>query len=80
MSRPFHGLTGSAAGHQSIAPRFKPRLAYVGRMFHLSIRLITFGGHSAHLAYPVQKGDRETAASVLMSILLRHLTTGTERV
>ena len=28
-------------------------------MFHLSPRLISFGGHSAHLAYLVHKSDHE---------------------
>jgi len=48
-------------GHRSIAPGFKPRLGYVRRVFHLSLHLITFGGHSSHLAYLVHKSGRKTA-------------------
>ena len=51
----LHGLTGSAGGHRSIAPGFKPRPGYIRRVFHLSLRLITFEGRSDHLAYLVHK-------------------------
>ena len=47
----LHGLTGSAVGHRTTTPGFKPRPGYVRRVFHISLRLITFGGRSAHLAY-----------------------------
>ena len=56
---PIH--TSSAGGHRSIAPGFKLRPGYVRRLFHLSLRLITFGGRSAHLAYHVDNSDRKTA-------------------
>ena len=49
----YHGLTGSAVGHRFIAPWFKPQLGYVRRMFHLSLRFITFGVRPAHLATKV---------------------------
>jgi hypothetical protein len=39
-----HVLTGSAVGHRSLAPGFKARPGYVRRVFHLSLRLITFEG------------------------------------
>ena len=51
----LHGLTGSAVSHRSIAPRFKPRPSYVKRVFRLSLRLITRGARSVHLAYCVHK-------------------------
>ena len=57
----LRGLTGSAISHRSIAPRFKPRPGYVRRVFHLTLRLITFGGRSAHLAYAVHKSGRKAA-------------------
>jgi len=50
---PFDGLTGSKVGCRFIGPGFKPQPGYVRRLFHLSLCLITFGGHSADLAYLV---------------------------
>ena len=55
----FRGLTDSVVGYRSIAPGFKPLPDFVRRVFHLSLRLITFGGLSAHLAYRVHKSDRK---------------------
>ena len=49
----LHGLTGSSGsgvGHRSVVPRFKPWPDCIRKVFHLSLRLITFGGCSAH--YP----------------------------
>ena len=60
----LYRLTGSAVGRISIAPGFKPRLGYFRRVFHLSLRLITFGGRSAHLAYLVQKSGRKTTTFI----------------
>jgi hypothetical protein len=58
----LHGLTSCAVGHRSIAARFKPQLGYVRRGFHLSFRLTTLEGRSAHLAHLVHKdGRRKTA-------------------
>ena len=57
----LNGLTGSTAGHISIAPRFKSRSGYVRRVFQLSIRSITFVGHWAHLACHVHKSGHKTA-------------------
>ena len=54
-SEHLHDLNGSAVGQRSIAPGFKPRPEYGRRVFHLSLRLITFAGRSAHLAYFVRK-------------------------
>ena len=36
----LHGLTGSAVGHRSIVPGFRPHPGYVRRVFHLALRLI----------------------------------------
>ena len=54
----FHGLTGTAVGHWSIAPGFKPRPGYIGKLFHLSLRLVTC--RSAHLAYLVHRSGHKT--------------------
>ena len=56
----LRGLTGSAVEHGSIAAGFKPRPRYVRRMFHLSLRSITFEGFAAHLAYLVHNSGRKT--------------------
>jgi len=51
----LHGLTGSAVGHIYIAPQFKSGPSYFRRVRHFSLRYITFGGCSAHLAYIIHK-------------------------
>ena len=56
-------LAHCTIGQISVAPRFKLRPGYIRRVFHLSLRLITFGGRSAHLAYLVHKGGLKTATS-----------------
>ena len=63
--RCLHGLTGSAVGHGSIAPGFKSRPGYVRRVFHFSLRLITFGNCLAHLAYLVHKSGLKIATCFL---------------
>ena len=45
------GLTGSPIGHPSIVYGFKPWPGYIIKMFHISLRLITFKGRPANLAY-----------------------------
>jgi len=58
----FKGLPGSAVGHRSVAPGFKPlSRAISAGLFHLSLRPITFAGRSAHLADLVHKSGRKTA-------------------
>ena len=57
----LYSLTGSVVGHISIAPGFKRRPDYVRSVFHLSLRLVIFGGRSAHLAYLLHKIGRKTA-------------------
>ena len=54
-------LTGSIVGHRSIAPGFKLQPGYIRRVFHVSLRLITIGSCSAHLAYLVHKSGCNTA-------------------
>ena len=61
----LRGVTVSAVGHRFIPPGFKPWEGYGRRGFHLSLNLITFGDHSAHLAYIVPKSGRKTAKKKL---------------
>ena len=49
----FLDLTGSVVGRRSTAPEFKLQPGYASGVFHLSLRLITFGSRSAHLTYHV---------------------------
>ena len=60
-TRDLHGLTSRVVGHRSIAPGFKSRPGYVRMVFHLSLRLITVGGRSAHLDNPVHQSVHKTA-------------------
>jgi len=57
-------------GHRSIAPWFKSRADYVRMVFHLSFRLISFGGRSADLGYRVHKRGRKTTTNNNMSASL----------
>ena len=54
-------LVGSALDDRLLPPGFKPRLGYVTRLFHISLRLITFAGRLAHLAYHVNESGRITS-------------------
>ena len=56
-----HGLTGSAVGPRSITHGFESWLGYIRRVFHLSLRLVTFRGRPTKLAYLVHKSGRRTA-------------------
>jgi len=69
----LNGLTGSAAGHRSIAPGFKPRLWYVRTLFHHSLGVINAGGRSAHLAYREHKSGRKTSTFTFLTICLRFI-------
>jgi len=53
-------------------PGFKPWPGYVRRVFHLSLRLITFRVRSAHLVYLVHKGGRKTYISTSTSSSIMH--------
>ena len=52
-------------GHTSIAHGFKSRPSYVTNVFHLSLRLITFGSRSARVAYLVHNTGCKTAKFTL---------------
>jgi len=43
---------------------------YIWRLFHLWLRLITFGGQSAHLAYLVHKSGRKTLIIIIIIIII----------
>jgi len=68
ISGHLHGPTGSAVGHRSIAPGFKPRSDYVRRVFPLSLRFIILGGRSAHLKYLVHKNGSKISTVTFMYI------------
>ena len=48
IKRRLHGLIGSVLGQRYITRGFKPQSVYIRRVFHLSIRLITYEGRSAN--------------------------------
>ena len=53
----------SLLNHRSLPPVFESRHRHIWRVFYLWLRFITFGGHSAHLAYHVQKNGPKTCQS-----------------
>jgi len=53
--------SGSVLDHRSLPPVFESRRGHIWRLFRLWLRLITFGGRSAHLAYHVHKSGRKTS-------------------
>ena len=57
----FRGLTCSALDHRSLPPEFEFRRGHIWRVYHLSLRFITFGGRSAYLAYHVHKSGRKSS-------------------
>jgi len=40
------------------------------RLFHLWLRFITFGGHSAHLAYHVHRNGHKTSIIIIIIIIM----------
>ena len=52
---------GSVLDHRSLPPVFESWCGHIWRLFHLWLRLITFGGCLAHLAYHVHKSGRKTS-------------------
>jgi len=46
-----HNLTNGTVSNIPLAPGFKPQPGYVWTEFHISLYLVTFGGHLAHLMY-----------------------------
>ena len=63
--RLLRGLTGSALAHRSLPPEFESRRWHIWRVFHRSLRFITIGGRSAHLAFHVDKSGRKTPIIIL---------------
>ena len=53
--------SGRVLDHRSLPPVFESRCRHIWRLFRLWLRLITFGGRSAHLAYFVHKSGRKTS-------------------
>jgi len=70
-------LASSAVGNISITLGFKPWPGYIKRVFHLSLRLITFGGRFAHLAYIVNKASHKTATFIFFINIITITTTTT---
>jgi len=62
--------SGSVLDHRSLPPVFESRRGHIWRSFYLSLRLITFGGRSAHLAYLVHKSGRETSIIIIIIFLV----------
>ena len=66
--------SGSAWDPRSLPSLFESRRRHISRLFHLWLRFITFGGHSAHLAYRVHKRGRKT--SIIIIIIPWQITCG----
>ena len=64
-----HDLNSRALGYRSQPPEFKSWRGHVWRVFHLSLRLITFRGRSANLAYHAHKSGNKI--SNIVSIIIR---------
>ena len=67
----LRGLTGSALDHGLLPPEFESRRGHIWRVFHLSLRFITFGWRSFHLAYHVLKSGLKTSI-IISSWTTRH--------
>ena len=63
--------SGSVLDHRSLPPVFESRRGHIWRLFHFWLRLITFGGRSAHLAYHVHKSGRKTSIIIMICACLR---------
>ena len=55
----------SLLDHRSLPPVFESWRGHIWRLFHLWPHFITFGGHSAHLAYHVHKSGRKTSIIII---------------
>ena len=55
------GLTGGEVGYISVAPGFIPHEGYARGVFHLSLRLTTFGGCPGNLVYHMHKNCHQTS-------------------
>ena len=61
----------SVLDHRSLPPVFESRCGHIWRLFHLWLRFITVGGHSAHLSCHVDKSGRKTSIIIFWSPLGR---------
>ena len=59
MTRAPPWSRGSVLDHRSLPPVFESRRGHIWRLFRLSLRFITFGSRSAHLAYLVHRIGRK---------------------
>jgi len=57
---------GNVLDHRSLPPVFEFQHGHIWRLFHLWLRLITFRGRSAHLAYHVHKSGHETSIIIII--------------
>ena len=57
--------SGSVLDHRSLPHVFESRRGHIWRLFRLLLRLTTFGGRSAHLAYFVHKSGRKTSIIII---------------
>jgi len=57
--------SGSVLDHRLLPPVFESQRGNIWRLFHLWLRFITFGGHSAQLAYHVHKSGRKTSIIII---------------
>ena len=60
------GLCGQITYHSRTV--FESRRGHIWRVFHLWIRFITFGGHSAHLPYQVHKSGCKTSIIIITAL------------
>ena len=58
----------SVLDHRWLPPVFESRRRHIWRLFRLSLRLITFGGRSAHLAYLVHKSGHKTSIIIIYNV------------
>ena len=72
--------SGSMLDHRSLPPMFESRRGHIWRLFRLSLRLITFGSHSAHLAYHRHKDGRKTLIIIIIICQLHNIKLITARV
>jgi len=62
--------SGSVLDHRSLPPVFESWRRHIWRLFRLSLRFITFGCGSSHLAYLVHKSGRKTSIIIMLLILI----------
>ena len=57
--------SSSVLDHRSLPPVFESQRGHIWRLLCLSLRLITFGSRSAHLAYLMHKSGRKTSIIII---------------